>query len=198
MDEDKTPPLVPVGFKEWSSVCAAIGAGRQRIILRKGGIAEGRTGFSFKHDRFFLFPTLFHEQSSSIREQFEVGSPPTEEWITMRLFVEVVWKGELEDWEAVKQLEPLHIWKEQVIRERFLYGKEAGQGSVQLAVLQAWDLGEAWRIPHHRSYGGCRSWLDLPEIPKKISDLQLQKIEDPKGRDYANGVLNSIGVSVSE
>jgi hypothetical protein len=31
-----------VGFKEWAIVGEALGRGRQSIILRKGGIAEGR------------------------------------------------------------------------------------------------------------------------------------------------------------
>jgi hypothetical protein len=34
-----------VGFKEWALVCEALGRGEQTIILRKGGIAEGRGGF---------------------------------------------------------------------------------------------------------------------------------------------------------
>ena len=51
-----------VAFKEWAIVCEAIGSGRQSIMLRKGGIAEGRDGFAFKHRGFFLFPTWFHEQ----------------------------------------------------------------------------------------------------------------------------------------
>jgi hypothetical protein len=51
-----------IGFKEWALVCEALGNGTQSIILRKGGIAEGRDGFRFKHDEFLLFPTLYHEQ----------------------------------------------------------------------------------------------------------------------------------------
>ena len=43
-------------FKEWAVVCEALGDGRQSIILRKGGIAEGREGFAFAHGEFFLFP----------------------------------------------------------------------------------------------------------------------------------------------
>src|SRR5438477_1344443 len=45
-----------VGFKEWSLVCDALGRGEQSVILRKGGIAEGREGFSFRYREFFLFP----------------------------------------------------------------------------------------------------------------------------------------------
>ncbi len=56
-----------VGFKEWALVCEALGRGEQTVILRKGGIAEGREGFSFKHREFFLFPTFFHEQVGKVR-----------------------------------------------------------------------------------------------------------------------------------
>src|SRR5207237_10577046 len=56
-----------VGFKEWSLVCDALGRGRQSVILRKGGIAEGRGGFSFRHREFFLFPTFIHGQIAKVR-----------------------------------------------------------------------------------------------------------------------------------
>jgi len=54
--------MAVIGFKEWDVVCEAIGSGRQDVIFRKGGIHEGRDGFSFKHPEFYLFPTLFHAQ----------------------------------------------------------------------------------------------------------------------------------------
>ena len=47
-----------VGFKEWAIVCEALGRGEQSIILRKGGIAEGRDGFSFRHRGVLSFPDL--------------------------------------------------------------------------------------------------------------------------------------------
>src|SRR5262245_32547454 len=56
-----------VGFKEWSVICAALAAGRQSLILRKGGIQEGRDGFRVAHERFWLFPTHYHEAAQSIR-----------------------------------------------------------------------------------------------------------------------------------
>jgi hypothetical protein len=51
------------GFKEWQVVCDALASGRQSIILRKGGIHEGREGFSFGEELFYLFPTRFHNQT---------------------------------------------------------------------------------------------------------------------------------------
>ncbi len=62
-----------VAFKEWAVVCDAILAGRQSVLIRKGGIAEGRAGFEFRHTEFELFPdlvsraTLPHDASARYR-----------------------------------------------------------------------------------------------------------------------------------
>jgi hypothetical protein len=196
---EERPALTATGFKEWSSVCAAVGAGRQQIILRKGGIAEGRTGFSFaKHNAFFLFPTLFHQQDESVREMFNLEDVPVPEGaIPLRYFAKVAWHGELRDWDAVQKLEPLHIWKESVIRERFDYDDEPGQGSVQLAVLRVWELPETWWIPYHRSYGGCRSWVDLPAIPKELAVAEVRQITGAIRWNEMVVMLGKSGVDVS-
>src|SRR5687767_15539791 len=60
------PRMIP-GFKEWTLVCKALGEGAQSLIIRKGGIAEGRAGFRFQHEEFLLFPTLFHEQVAKLK-----------------------------------------------------------------------------------------------------------------------------------
>ena len=54
-------------FKEWAIVVDALGRGEQIIIFRKGGIAEGRGGFEVQYPRFWLFPTLFHQQREQVR-----------------------------------------------------------------------------------------------------------------------------------
>ena len=59
--------MLGIAFKEWAVVCRALAEGRQALILRKGGIAEGRDGFGFRHSEFFLFPTFFHEQVVKVR-----------------------------------------------------------------------------------------------------------------------------------
>ena len=67
-----------IGFKEWQVVCDALAEGRQTVILRKGGIHEGREGFSFAHERFYLFPTRFHATSEQVKTGFE--TIPLPEW----------------------------------------------------------------------------------------------------------------------
>jgi hypothetical protein len=162
-------PLPACGFKEWSMVCDALGAGAQSIILRKGGIHEGRGGFFWKHDRFFLFPTRFHEQA--IQFPWPGGTAPDPAGSddaphTLTLFATVEAKCQLRAWDDVERLRLLHFWATETIRERFDYTDNAG---ISMAFLRVWRLSAPWTFPHLARYGGCRSWLELPEVPRDLS-----------------------------
>ena len=149
------------GFKEWALVCEALGRGEQTILLRKGGIAEGREGFAFRHDEFFLFPTFFHEQLVKVRTP-EAEMPtvrPGE--IEIRYFARLVDRAKIMDWRHAQALEGLHILAEPVVRERFEY-KGAG---IHVALVRVFRLEPAWTFPDLPAYGGCRSWVSLPELP---------------------------------
>jgi hypothetical protein len=149
-----------IGFKEWSAVCQAINAGRQTVIIRKGGIAEGRDGFSFKHGEFYLFPTWFHEEAEKITEpQFSSPADSSED-VTIRCAVSVEWTGIVTDWAAAKALAPFHILREEVVRERFGYKDAPG---IHVAFVRASRLVPAWTFPNEKRFGGCRSWVELPE-----------------------------------
>src|SRR5436305_6874831 len=106
-----------VGFKEWSLVCDALGRGEQSIILRKGGIAEGRDGFTFKHREFFLFPTFFHEQLDKVRVPNATLPQQRDGEIAIRYFAEIEDAKLITSWKEVEALEPLHVLKEEVVRE---------------------------------------------------------------------------------
>ena len=127
-------------FKEWALVCEALGRGEQSIIVRKGGIAEGRAGFSFAHDDFLLFPTLFHEQVESLRLPADAPLPQRddESIVEIRYRVRVEWTQEVNDLEMVRRLAPFHIWRESVIEERFRYKNEGGihLACVRVAALE--------------------------------------------------------------
>jgi hypothetical protein len=152
-----------IGFKEWALVCEALGGGHQSIILRKGGIAEGRAGFRFQHEDFLLLPTLFHEQVSKLKLPEATLIPLTSAGIhTLSYHVHVEWTRDLTDWEQIKRLDPFHLWREQVIRERFEYDKKQG---VSLAFVRVSKLNSPVSFPDEPKYGGCRSWVTLPDIP---------------------------------
>lgn len=172
-----------IGFKEWQVVCDALASGRQCIILRKGGIHEGREGFSFAHDSFFLFPTRFHAQLDQVREgDFQ----PEKEWevgdiIEIRHHVQVLFAVTLESWDQVAKLMPYHIYTEQTVRERFDWsGKGMSAGSIHLALVKVSKLKSPWRFEYEKRFGGCRSWVELPDAPSDelFSAVPVLKVED--------------------
>src|SRR5258707_13600423 len=71
----KTHQGISFAFKEWALVCASMLLGETSLIFRKGGIAEGRDGFRFQNDRFFLFTTFFHEQTDRLRFYIPIPDP---------------------------------------------------------------------------------------------------------------------------
>jgi hypothetical protein len=167
-----------VGFKEWALVCEALGRGEQTILLRKGGIAEGRDGFGFRHSEFFLFPTFFHEQLVKVRTVDAQIPAAREGEIEIRYFAKLEARIEITSWATAAALEPFHILKESVVRERFEY-KGAG---LHVALVRVFRLDPIWLVADKPAYGGCRSWVTLPECPAGarfepvLSDQQFKKI----------------------
>lgn len=162
-----------IGFKEWQVVCDAIASGRQTLLLRKGGIHEGRHGFSFAHSSFFLFPTRFHAQGDHVREGAVKLLPEWQPGDLVRIthHVEARCAVTLTDWQAVKALEPHHIYSESTVRDRFDWeGKGMASGSIHAALIRVRKLANVWELPYQSSFGGCRSWIQLPEPPAGCLD----------------------------
>ena len=151
-----------VGFKEWVLVCEALGHGEQTIILRKGGIAEGCDGFSFKHREFFLFPTFFHEQVGKVRGDGRELPQAREGEIEIQFAATVELTATITSLDAVIALEGFHILQPEVVRERFAYDDAPG---IHVAFVRVFRLQRPWTFPDARQYGGCRSWVQLPELP---------------------------------
>lgn len=157
-----------IGFKEWQVVCDALADGTQSIILRKGGIHEGREGFSFAHNSFFLFPTRFHAQAEHVREghvqalaEWQVGDTVR---ITHR--AEAIHAVTLTDWQKVAALAPFHILTDATVRDRFDWqGKGMNSGSIHVALVRVFKLSEPWKLTYTTAFGGCRSWIKLPPAP---------------------------------
>lgn len=157
------------GFKEWQVVCDALASGTQCVILRKGGIHEGRQGFSFAHDSFFLFPTRFHAQADHVREgqiqtltEWQVGDTVP---ITHR--ADAIHAVTLTDWDMVAALTPFHILTEATVRERFEWqGKGMNSGSIHAALVRVFKLAKPWELDYTTAFGGCRSWVKLPPAPE--------------------------------
>src|SRR4051812_34815864 len=150
-----------IGFKEWAVVCEALTRGDQSVLIRKGGIAEGRHGFSFKHREFFLFPTWFHEQADKVKVDIPIPEqdPKT---ITINVFTQVESISVVSNWKVAEALEPLHILQPEVVRERFDYDEAPG---LHVVFVRAFRLSTSWRFPNEKRFAGCRSWINLPNSP---------------------------------
>lgn len=160
-----SPDFRPVAFKEWQLVSDALARGEQSIILRKGGISEGKAGFQWLHEKFFLFPSLFHEQAEQVipdsaGETRKIPEPLAPEGkVAFSVFVETLATGRLTDWDEVAALAPYHIWREEIIRERFEWGDEPG---ISWATVRTHVLADPWILDDRKTFGGCRSWFGLP------------------------------------
>jgi hypothetical protein len=186
----------PVGFKEWSFVCEALGQGVQTLILRKGGIHEGKKGFQFSHPNFWLFPTGFHAQEAQLNwlppnaAEVTVPQDETRESVDIRYFAKThaIWR--VTDWERVSALAPFHVWTEEVVRERFAWNEDS---CLHIALVRVYALPELWRFPYQRGYGGCRSWVNLPEEGEALESSLIPSLEDSAWEQQATSIRTILG-----
>src|SRR5438105_13031577 len=118
-----------IAFKDWAVIIDALGAGEQILIFRKGGIAEGRSGFQVDHSDFLLFPTLFHQQRDAVlpaaQERFDrLLRQAAPDRVQIEYFCRIA------DWRRPGSLafaDPLrgeHVWRDEVLEERFAWGRD--------------------------------------------------------------------------
>jgi hypothetical protein len=155
--------MLKIAFKEWAMVCQALAEGWQSLIIRKGGIAEEGGVFKPEYDRFWLYPTYFHQQAEGIKADYipplrkaMVDRPP-EGIINLSHFAEVAAVHFVRSEEAALALEH-HIWSPETIRQRFHY-RTPGLYVLAVRVYERW-VGAVGETP---AYAGCKTWVHLDE-----------------------------------
>lgn len=152
-------------FKEWAVVCAALARGRQSLIVRKGGIHEGRDGFRVEHREFWLFPTRFHQQPDEIvpdarplLDQVAADQPPVG---TIRIshYAAVAEVIRIEDESLLPRLTGLHVLSGETVHDRFHYR----QPGLFVLPVRVYRREHAIELPDAKHFAGCRSWVDFPE-----------------------------------
>src|SRR5438094_451329 len=129
-------------FKEWAIVVDALGRGEQILILRKGGIREARAGFQVEQARYFLFPTLFHQQREAVipsaQRRFAEIVPhfPAEGRVRLEFFAAVKSWRRLESLAQAERLGGHHIWREEIIARRFDWGRDKGIFAIAVRVFR--------------------------------------------------------------
>jgi len=153
-------------FKEWEGIVEALGHGAQIMILRKGGIAEGRAGFTPCHPKFWLFPTRFHQQWEKTKPGLRLFASPTPDAvkeITLQYYAEVTDAVYLDSWAQVARLDEGHFWNEEILRERFDYRDRPGmEPGLHLLIVRVSRINLPHRLAPAAAYEGCKSWIEVP------------------------------------
>jgi hypothetical protein len=155
----------PVALKEWAAICAALEAGRQTILLRKGGLVEKGETFALEHQRFWLYPTYLHQQEQGVAESDQrfleaarAAQPPSGRVrLSLLALVSAAWT--LKEEATALGLADLHAWTPATIASRFQY-RTLG---LTLLLLRVHRAETAYLIEETAEQVGCRSWVPLAQ-----------------------------------
>ncbi len=153
-----------IAFKEWAVVCTALGDGLQSILLRKGGMHEGREGFRVEHREFWLFPTYLHQDRSALTNEGArllervLARRPAEGMVRVEHYAVVEEVIELGDEPQALRLAGQHIGSAATVSARFHYRRPG----LSLLAVRAYRLARPLELPHSPHFAGCRTWVDLP------------------------------------
>ena len=161
---------LPLGwaFKEWAAICRALVQGRQRIILRKGGIVEPGGSFRIEHRDFLLLPTFVHQAAESLKPEaldllldIDADRPPVGT-VVFRHRARVTDAAEVRSLAELERLRGEHVWSDAVVAERF----HRWQDLLHVLHVEIAALPEPISRPWDEAFGGCRSWaqVDRPVV----------------------------------
>jgi len=162
-----TPATTTPGLKEWSAVVRALLDGRQRVLLRKGGIGEKRFDSTVARE-FVLFPTVAHSHAQRVRPEcrdvLTAAAPDSaDDYVVVRAAAKVVAALPVNRPDNIDAIEDLHIWTTDSVRKDRLDFRPKHRLAV--LVVQAIPLVEPIHLPRTADYAGCTSWVQLPITP---------------------------------
>ncbi len=157
---------ISVALKEWALVIEALLAGKQAVLLRKGGILESDNQFELEHARFLFFPTFVHQDARMVKAQWRGGIESMRaepEKVEIRGYGEVARIFEVPAVAAggrakLEQLDDLHVWDAPMLDMRFAYRPEK---PLYLVVVRAFALATPVVMANTLEYAGCKSWVPL-------------------------------------
>ena len=155
--------MLNVALKEWDLVIAALLAGRQVVLLRKGGILESENQFVLEHPRFVFFPTFVHQDPRMVKPAHRAGlrqERAEPEVVTLAGYGEAARVFEVPSRAALERLDDLHVWDAPLLDMRFAYRPEK---PLYLVVVRAYSLPRPVTVANTLEYAGCKSWVPMAE-----------------------------------
>lgn len=166
IDRPALPESCGIAFKEWAGICEALAAGRQSIILRKGGIEDGPGGFAPEHPAFWLYPTAVHQAEQGLKVPAGTDRVGDDGWVTIDALATVESVDRVDDLETLLGLDALHVWTEETIRKRYEYR----QPGLWVLGVRVYRLPTPDRVEITPAQLGCKTWVPL-ESPPSTSGL---------------------------
>jgi hypothetical protein len=141
-------------LREWQSVCDAIAAGRDQLLIRKGGIAEGRAGFELKKNFFGLLPTLFHQVKNA-----DPSAPTPEPPRVVTLICQLVEAYSMPSDTDLSSLGAFHAYTPEQLAARQTYKTER---PLNLLVVRPFRLRQPIDLATGAIKASCKSWVEAP------------------------------------
>jgi hypothetical protein len=177
-------------LKEWSAAVHGLLAGRQTVLLRKGGIHEKR--FALTASRFLFFPTVAHSHVERVRPEhsdlLEVAAADSgENEVVLRAGAKVVAAIEVTRPENLDEIAPLHIWTAASVQADRLDFRPKHR--LTILVVQASPLKAPVLLSRAPEYAGCKSWVPLPLDPDWAPPVHAAEVLE----DVAAQVRRAVG-----
>lgn len=186
-------PTNRFALKEWAVVVKALTAGRQLILLRKGGIEDEGGQFRVEHSEFFLYPTFEHQHRKFVRTEYlaefdrAILEQPPNDHLIVSAYAVVTDCVVATDLEKLSGLAPFHVWNDDYIEMRSRYKPDL---PLYALVLRAFRVPPV-QLPFRADYRGCKSWVELDrEISTAGSEPALTEDEFMK---RSKAIVNVLG-----
>ena len=205
-----------VALKEWALVSDLLVDGHQIALVRKGGIHEPHRGaFTLEHDSFLLYPNAEHQSAALVHPKFRdqlhdvtprngggAGKPhggaDAGEGVRRTRDREVVVPG----WCHVTDILPLTdparahslthhtCWTDAFFAQRLAYKPER---PLLLILTRAYRFPTPLRLPYHKLYAGCRSWVPLRDTVETATlETALPALDDAAYEAQRQAILSAV------
>ena len=179
-------------LREWQDVCASIAADGHQLLIRKGGIAEGRAGFEVKQNFFGLLPTLFHQVKNGDPEA-ETPEPPR----IVSLICQLVDAFAIPSATDLSSLAGLHAYTADQLAARQTYKPER---PLNLLIVRPFRLKAPIDFAAAAIKQSCRSWIDMPLSQpmggiEPVSEMNTSEATISRLRDMIEAMPNQSRIS---
>ena len=161
-------------LKEWYSLCAHLLSGRIAGLFRKGGLVDAPQDMSGPLGEFWLHPSSFHEERSSLGTGWEID-PKTVPWmqgipegkIPLPGWCQTTGCYHIQDLGVALVLAQNSPWKDEVIQTRFRYRTPG----IFFHTLRVFRPAEVPLVIDDPAWNGCKSFHELA-LPKPWPALE--------------------------